>query len=314
MSLNIYLRFANRARSKLAAPLAAFTGSGSLSVTAGDGALFSAALVDQFSFMECFIVEGDLWEIVEIWQNQTYTGDNFAVFRERYGTTAKDFSTAAEIFSAVPAQWVTEVNAQLSTLGTSLNTKANLSSPSFSGTPTAPTAADGTNTTQLATTAFVQNNGGLAVQRGTTVNNIAIANNTVYNPIGTLTVLTIGTVPLVFGNQWLAVYNFESPLTRYYRFKAKAKFAPTAGGVRKAWLIRKLYDASNNITETELEYKVIAGATDNDQTIVLETPIMPIRDSGVYNVNDKIELQVFQDSGAPLNLLPGSYIECERLK
>ncbi|TIW97780.1 hypothetical protein [Mesorhizobium sp.] len=34
--------------------------------------------------------------------------------------------------------------------------KANLASPAFTGTPTAPTAADGTNTTQVATTGFVQ--------------------------------------------------------------------------------------------------------------------------------------------------------------
>lgn len=32
-----------------------------------------------------------------------------------------------------------------------------MDSPAFTGTPTAPTAASGTNTTQLATTAFVQN-------------------------------------------------------------------------------------------------------------------------------------------------------------
>jgi hypothetical protein len=35
-------------------------------------------------------------------------------------------------------------------------TKAPLASPTFTGTPTAPTAAAGTNTTQVATTAFVQ--------------------------------------------------------------------------------------------------------------------------------------------------------------
>jgi len=35
-------------------------------------------------------------------------------------------------------------------------TKANLASPTFTGVPTAPTATAGTNTTQLATTAFVQ--------------------------------------------------------------------------------------------------------------------------------------------------------------
>lgn len=37
-----------------------------------------------------------------------------------------------------------------------VNTRAPLASPAFTGTPTAPTAAAGTNTTQIATTAFVQ--------------------------------------------------------------------------------------------------------------------------------------------------------------
>jgi hypothetical protein len=40
-------------------------------------------------------------------------------------------------------------------LQTALNAKAPLSSPALSGTPTAPTAAAATNTTQIATTAFV---------------------------------------------------------------------------------------------------------------------------------------------------------------
>lgn len=39
---------------------------------------------------------------------------------------------------------------------TALDLKSNLSSPNFTGTPTAPTAATSTNTTQIATTAFVQ--------------------------------------------------------------------------------------------------------------------------------------------------------------
>jgi len=38
-----------------------------------------------------------------------------------------------------------------------VNTKAAVASPAFTGTPTAPTPATGTNSTQLATTAFVQN-------------------------------------------------------------------------------------------------------------------------------------------------------------
>lgn len=41
--------------------------------------------------------------------------------------------------------------------------KANLASPTFTGTPAAPTAAAGTNTTQVATTAFVQAASGLTL-------------------------------------------------------------------------------------------------------------------------------------------------------
>ena len=42
-----------------------------------------------------------------------------------------------------------------SNIQTQLNSKASLTSPAFTGTPSAPTASAGTNTTQLATTAFV---------------------------------------------------------------------------------------------------------------------------------------------------------------
>lgn len=50
-----------------------------------------------------------------------------------------------------PAQWKTASIATI--LG---YTPANINSPAFTGIPTAPTAASGTNTTQIATTAFVQ--------------------------------------------------------------------------------------------------------------------------------------------------------------
>ncbi len=43
-----------------------------------------------------------------------------------------------------------------SLIQTQLNTKSTIASPTFTGTAAAPTASSGTNTTQLATTAFVQ--------------------------------------------------------------------------------------------------------------------------------------------------------------
>mgnify|MGYP001350285291 CR=1 FL=1 len=48
------------------------------------------------------------------------------------------------------------LNGVTSAIQTQLNAKAALAGPALTGTPTAPTASTGTNTTQIATTAFVQ--------------------------------------------------------------------------------------------------------------------------------------------------------------
>lgn len=70
-------------------------------------------------------------------------------------------------------------------LNTALGLKAPLASPALTGTPTAPTAAPGTNTTQLATTAFVLANAGAG-----TVTSVSSAN-------GDLTVGTPTSTPLL---------------------------------------------------------------------------------------------------------------------
>lgn len=60
------------------------------------------------------------------------------------------FDVGAVSFSAITGQPTDNTN-----LATALNAKSPLASPAFTGTPTAPTASPLTNTTQLATTAFV---------------------------------------------------------------------------------------------------------------------------------------------------------------
>jgi hypothetical protein len=50
----------------------------------------------------------------------------------------------------------TEIDVELTAIASAISSKADTASPTFSGTPLGPTAATGTNTTQLATTAFVQ--------------------------------------------------------------------------------------------------------------------------------------------------------------
>lgn len=66
--------------------------------------------------------------------------------------TSKDSLPSGDALKIVKgAEFDTEFNA----IATAVATKADLASPTFTGTPLAPTASSGTNTTQLATTAFV---------------------------------------------------------------------------------------------------------------------------------------------------------------
>jgi hypothetical protein len=50
-----------------------------------------------------------------------------------------------------------EIDNELIAVSSAIASKADINSPAFTGTPAAPTAGSGTNTTQLATTAFVKN-------------------------------------------------------------------------------------------------------------------------------------------------------------
>jgi hypothetical protein len=49
----------------------------------------------------------------------------------------------------------TEIDTELTAIASAIASKANINSPTFTGTPAGPTASAGTNTTQIATTAFV---------------------------------------------------------------------------------------------------------------------------------------------------------------
>ena len=62
------------------------------------------------------------------------------------------------------------VDGVTSAIQTQLNAKAPLASPALTGTPTAPTAAVGTNTTQVATTAFVSSNLGVTENENRIIN------------------------------------------------------------------------------------------------------------------------------------------------
>ena len=86
-------------------------------------------------------VVGDVYNVEENGANYAWDGTTW----DKLGETI-DLS---------PYLLQTDAAATYATI-TNLNKKANTSSPTLTGTPKAPTAAAGTNTTQIATTAFVQ--------------------------------------------------------------------------------------------------------------------------------------------------------------
>ena len=83
-----------------------------------------------------------------------------------------------------PPAWgvITGTLSNQTDLNTALGLKAALASPTFTGTPAAPTAAPGTNTTQLATTAFVSTGLGsyLPLAGGTLTGNLTITDKKIF--------------------------------------------------------------------------------------------------------------------------------------
>jgi hypothetical protein len=95
------------------------------------------------------------------------------------------------LLSIIPAN-ITIGESQVTSLTTDLSAKASLASPGFTGVPTAPTASNGTNTTQLATTAFVQN--ALSTVGGGTVTQVTSGNA---SPLFSTLVLNPTTTPAI---------------------------------------------------------------------------------------------------------------------
>lgn len=70
---------------------------------------------------------------------------------------AVDFASKDALLSGDPGKVIkgTEIDTEYNSIAVAISTKADLVSPVFTGTPTAPTASPGTNNSQIANTAFV---------------------------------------------------------------------------------------------------------------------------------------------------------------
>ena len=101
-------------------------------------------------------------------------------------TKATDFAAKDALLSGDPAKVIkgTEIDTEYNAIAVAVSTKVDSVSPTFTGTPAAPTATPGTNTTQIATTAFVTaaDTAAVTAERSATVTltnkTINLANNT----------------------------------------------------------------------------------------------------------------------------------------
>jgi hypothetical protein len=99
---------------------------------------------------------------------------------------ATDFASKDALLSGNPAKVIkgTEIDTEFNDIAIAISTKADLVSPTFTGTPLAPTAGAGTNTTQIATTAFVATavtaaTGALGTMSTQNANSVSISGGTI---------------------------------------------------------------------------------------------------------------------------------------
>jgi hypothetical protein len=164
-------------------------------------------------------------------------------------TKSTNFATKDALSSGNPLKIVkgTEIDTEFNNIATAISTKADLASPTLTGTPVAPTASYGTSTTQLATTAFVQ----AALQALHPVGSIYINATDSTNP-GTL---------LGFGT-WSAFGAGRVPVG----FNASNSLFDTAeetGGSADAIVVSHTHSATSSVSDPGHQHNIgrVAGGT-----------------------------------------------------
>lgn len=94
-------------------------------------------------------------------------------------TKSTNFTSKDSLSTGNPLKIIkgTEFDTEFNAISTAIATKADIASPTFTGTPAAPTASSGTSTTQLATTAFVTTALQALYPVGTIYSNISVSTN-----------------------------------------------------------------------------------------------------------------------------------------
>jgi hypothetical protein len=118
-----------------------------------------------------------------------------------------------------------DFDVEFAAIATAVATKANSNSPTFIGTPAAPTASSGTNTTQLATTAFVTaavgSGSGLPTTGGTLTGLVNL-----YTLTNKKVVMSTSAVDLSAGT----VFSYTLPSTQTFTFSGTPATSTTSTG------------------------------------------------------------------------------------
>jgi hypothetical protein len=113
-------------------------------------------------------------------------------------TKATNFAGKDALSSGDPQKIIkgSEIDAEYNAIAAAISSKADLNGPTFTGTPSGPTASTGTSSTQLATTAFVPTGittatGNLGTMSTQDANSVAITGGTIAGT--TVNSVTVGT-------------------------------------------------------------------------------------------------------------------------
>ena len=183
---------------------------------------------------------------------------------------------------------------------TALNLKADLASPALTGTPTAPTAADGTSSTQLATTAFVQGAVGGYLSKTTTGGTITLTAAEASNPIikvsGALTSNALLEIPVASKRN----YSIENATTGAFTLTVKhVGLTPSvlvAQGKRNIVMTNGVgaYDAINDfesIALTGVPTAPTAGSTTNTTQVATTAFVQAVNASDTGSAATAVALK-----------------------
>ena len=169
-------------------------------------------------------------------------------------TKSTNFATKDALSSGDPLKIVkgTEIDTEFNNIATAVTTKADLVSPTFTGTPLAPTASAGTNNTQLATTAYADAAIAAAKQALYPVGSIYINAGVTTNPA---TLLGFGT--------WTA-FGAGRVMVGLDAGDALFDALEEAGGSKNAVTVSHSHTATSTVTDPTHQHAASSGNFVND--------------------------------------------------